>query len=519
MNALKTQPTILQCIEAPGIWKPWFKNPKTWAAWFSFVKAMFSLKLDATELATFRECTGRDAPRPGGYSEATLIVGRRGGKSLILALIAAYLAVFRDWSPFLVPGERGHITIIAADRKQAQSIFRYLKQLISIPARGDQIQRETAEILDLRNGISIEVMTASYRTVRGRTIVAALIDELAFLRTDEDTANPDSEIIKALKPSLASVPGAVLLKASSPYAQRGVLWEDFRKHFGKDSATLVWQAATRRMNPSIPQSFIDAEIEEDPANAAAEYGAQFRTDVEAFVSREVVEACTMNGRFEIPPLPGVSYSAWVDPSGGSADGMTLAISSKEGDKIIIHAIREVVPPFMPSSVVEEFCYFLKSYGITYCTGDRYAGFWPREAFQNHGIAYRVAEWTASDGYTAFLPLLNSRRIELLDHTKMRNQLIGLERRTSAGGKDAIGHSKGAHDDIINAVACAAVAALRSANVPEFAWVGIPHHPDSYVARRQAEREAAASVDYNGLPNIDNPSGSIGADYFQAVKMR
>ena len=42
---------------------------------------------------------------------------------------------------------------------------------------------------------------------------------------------------------------------------------------------LVWQADTRTMNPTVPQSFIDTETEKDPANAAAEYGAQFRTDV------------------------------------------------------------------------------------------------------------------------------------------------------------------------------------------------------------------------------------------------
>ena len=54
----------------------------------------------------------------------------------------------------------------------------------------------------------------------------------------------------------------------------------------------------------------------------------------------------MHGRYEIPALPGVSYQAWCDPSGGSADGMTLAIASNEDGRIVLHAVREVVPPFM-----------------------------------------------------------------------------------------------------------------------------------------------------------------------------
>ena len=46
---------------------------------------------------------------------------------------------------------------------------------------------------------------------------------------------------------------------------------------------------------------ITAAYADDPASAAAEYGAQFRTDVETFVSREVVEACLIPGRHELPP--------------------------------------------------------------------------------------------------------------------------------------------------------------------------------------------------------------------------
>ena len=296
--------TIIDCINDPQIWQPWFKNRKSWAAWLSFLKAIFGLPLTDAELETFRACTGRSSPRPGGYLKSTLVIGRRGGKSLVLALIAAYLATFKDWTPFLTPGERGHVIIIAADKKQAGSIFRYLKALLSIPLLGNLIERETQEVIELSNRISIEVLTANFRTVRGRTVVASLCDELAFWMSDENSSSPDSEIIAALRPAAATIPGAVLLKASSPYARRGVLYEDHRKHFGQDFDVLVWQADTRTMNPTVPQSFIDAETEKDPANAAAEYGAQFRTDVESFIAREVIDAAVVTGRYELPSAHG-----------------------------------------------------------------------------------------------------------------------------------------------------------------------------------------------------------------------
>ena len=129
---------------------------------------------------------------------------------------------------------------------------------------------------------------------------------------------------------------------------------------------------------------------------------------------------------------------------------------------------------------------LKSYGIAYVTGDRYAGVWPREQFLSHGISYRVADQTASEVYQTFLPMLNSRRVELLDHKKMRNQLIALERRTSVAGKDAIGHPKGGHDDVINAAAGACVSALKLASAPEFAWCGVPLSGGK-AARRERRR--------------------------------
>ena len=101
---------------------------------------------------------------------------------------------------------------------------------------------------------------------------------------------------------MATIPGALLLCASSPYARKGVLWESYHRYFGQDGPILVWNAPTRTMNPTVPQSFIDAEMEKDPASAAAEYLAEFRTDIEAYVSREALEAVVEWGVSERGPL-------------------------------------------------------------------------------------------------------------------------------------------------------------------------------------------------------------------------
>jgi hypothetical protein len=89
------------------------------------------------------------------------------------------------------------------------------------------------------NRIVIEVHTASFRSTRGYTIVAALLDEIAFWESDETSANPDVEVVNAIKPGMATVPGAMLLCASSPHARQGVLWNAYRKHFGKDGDPIL----------------------------------------------------------------------------------------------------------------------------------------------------------------------------------------------------------------------------------------------------------------------------------------
>jgi hypothetical protein len=161
------------------------------------------------------------------------------------------------------------------------------------------------------------------------------------------------------------------------------------------------------MNPSVPQAFIDAEYERDPASASAEYGANFRSDIAEFVGLDVIEACVAEGCYEIAPLKSISYVAFCDPSGGSSDSMTLAIAHKDAEGLIIlDAIREQRAPFSPEIVVDDFCKTLASYRVRRVTGDRYAGEWPREQFRKRGVDYIPSLIVKSDLYRNLLPLLN-----------------------------------------------------------------------------------------------------------------
>jgi len=452
---------ILQAINDTNVFASAFRDRASWNAWTSFLAALFGLPMTPEQQAIYTECTQRTDSPSRGANEAWLVCGRRSGKSFMLALVAVFLAAFKDWKPYLGVGERGTIIVIAADRSQARTIMRYIKGLLHlVPMLKQLVEAERVEGIDLSNRVTIEVHTCNFRTVRGYTIVAALCDELAFW-LGEDSSNPDTEVVSALRPAMATVPGAIMLCASSPYSRKGALWEAYHKHFGKAGSTLVWNAPTRTMNPTVPQSFIDAEMEKDPASAAAEYLAQFRTDIEAYVSREAVEAVTEWGTHERGPMPGHRYVAFVDPSGGSSDSFTLAVAHKEGDVGVLDCLREVKPPFSPESVVLEFADVCKSYRVALVKGDRYAGIWPAEEFAKCGIKYEASEHPKGLLYLNFLPLLNSGKVRLLANTRLVSQLVGLERTTARGGRDSIDHARGAHDDVANVAAGALLAATAT----------------------------------------------------------
>jgi len=458
--------TIIDVMEDKQLFAPTFRRRllrgDTWANWKVFLRALFGLPLTGDALEIYRRHTQRNEARAASFSECWCVCGRRSGKSVIAAAVATYLAAFRDYSAFRSPGEVLVLPIVSPDRRQCRTILGYIGGFFdSSPVLWAMVANRLKEAIELKNGVRIEVHTANFRTVRGYTAIGCIIDEAAFLRSD-DSATPDSELLAAITPAMATIPGSLLLAISSPYARRGELWRNYREHFGKnDSPVLIWQAPTTAMNPTVSRSTIEAALRRDPAAAGAEYLAQFRTDVEGFISTEAVEACLRPGRRELPPIPGVTYHAFTDPSGGSSDSFTLAVAHVERNVAVLDVIREVVPPFSPEQVASEFCELLKRYHVYTVAGDRYGGEWPREAFQKFGVAYNPAEQTKSELYLNLLAAVNSGHVELLDHKKFLAQLCSLERKVGRT-TDFVDHPAGMHDDVANAVAGALVGALRSA---------------------------------------------------------
>jgi hypothetical protein len=440
--------TIRDLMTEPDLFGGQFGG-ESWAAWRTLLSGFYGLVLTKQELDTFSGLTGLSEAPGKPLDELWLAVGRRGGKSQNAALLAIFEAAFRDHSSKLAPGEVATVRVMAADRAQARVIMRYVSGLLTGNLMLSKlVVREDRESIELCNRATIEVGTASFRTARGYSFAAVICDEIAFWRSDE-SANPDVEILNAVRPGMATLDGK-LIALSSPYSKRGALWDTYSRHYGKPGSVLVAQAPTRTMNPSLPKRVVDEAMERDPEAASAEYMAQFRSDLEQFLLREVVDAAVRTSPLELPFDKAHRYFAFVDPAGGGADEFCLAIGHKEGDDTVIDVLR--ARRGIPAELTAGYAELLKSYGIRKVTGDKYAGSWPADEFKKHGIEYTPSEKPKSGLYLDLLPALNSGRVELPPDDRLVNQLIGLERRTARGGRDSIDHPRGGHDDRANVIA-------------------------------------------------------------------
>jgi hypothetical protein len=486
----RATPTIIEALQSPQLFGPVLGPLESWTAWLVFLRTLYGLPLTTDQDAEiFYSCTGRDEPFPGGYAESYCVVGRRGGKSRIVSLIAAYEALWGGWEKHLAPGEKGWIFIIATDKKQASICLGYVKSVLShFP---DLVDKEYADEIHLTNGISIGTKTCTFRASRGFSTVCVIADEIAFWR-DENSANPAEEVINSILPGL--LPGAKLIGISTPYGRMGFLYNVHKEYFGRLSDILIWQASTKTMNPTFSDVTIRRLISRDPSTFRAEFDATFREDIEAFIPLELLTACATR-TLALPDLR-FRYNAFCDPSGGRIDSMTLAICHIEGEKILLDRLEEFASPFDPGEVIASFSGLLKSYGIRTVTADRYGGVWVEDSFKKNGIAMETSDLPASDIYLNFQPLLSMGKVELLNDDRLLMQFQMLERRTRSGGRDLIDHPPGTHDDCANAAAGAVVFAARnkflsleemSKLLPVIGPHGLPARAEDQK-RRDAEEE-------------------------------
>ena len=431
----------------------------SWRCWRVLLIAAMGERLTASERKLFTKLTGRKR-EPLAMVETLLVVaGRRSGKTKAMAALSVYLSTCCDWSDSLSIGEKPLSLFLAPSERQATVAHDYSAGVIDhVELLSSQVVSRTASSITLHNGLTLETQAAHWRYSRGGTAVCITFDECAFLYSSDDAANNDVALMTALKPSLATTGGPMLL-TSSPSAMEGVVYALWKRHHGAkgDKRILVVQAETRDLNPSLRKSVVSRAYEQDAVGADAEYGGRFRQPVTAYLERSIVEKCVEVGTTQRQKILLLSHTAFVDTSGGSGqDSYTCAIGHMTRvtalETYLVDALFEARPPFDPEVVTKQVAELLRSYGINFVMGDNYGARWPITSFARHGISYQTCPVPKTELYMHTLPLWVSGRVGMVDHQRAVDQLCGLRRKLGQGGREVVDHVRGAHDDLSNVIA-------------------------------------------------------------------
>lgn len=480
--------SIADALSDPRLLGAALDDLDTWHVWMVVLRAAFGLGLNRAERRLFSKIAGSRQPPEQRVEQLWCLIGRRSGKTRVAAAICVFIACIEQHR--LAPGEVGYVLLLAMSRDQAGLAFSYVLGFIErSPILRQQVEKVTADEVHLKGGVVIGVHSNSFRTVRGKTLLAVVADECSFWRSEE-SAVPDFETFRACLPSLAATNG-LWIAISSGYRKSGLLFERWRDHFGKDSDdVLVIQGATELFNPTFSKKKIKKAMADDPEAAAAEWLGQFRNDVSAFLSDSDVDAAIDHARpLELPPKSGIRYSAFTDVSGGRKDHFTLAIGHREGDRCIVDVVRGVRPPLNPQEVVADYAKLLHEYGVHKLRGDNYAAAWAETAWRGADLLFEKSEIAKSQIYLETLPHWTRRLVSIPDYQRLTRELRLLERTPHKGGRDVVDHARrGGSDDYANS-ACGLIHMLtakqKSSYLSDLSWVQGDEEAPSYISHWQS----------------------------------
>jgi len=423
----------------------------------TFLKAFYGLELDAAELDFYFRATGRTNYPAREEKEVTAIIGRRGGKTRLAAQIAVYEAARHCKLP---RGEGAFIIVIAPTVNQSQVAFNYIRQYF----RGSAILEalivdERKGELELRNGITIRCQPCSQVTVRGISVICAVCDEMGFWKHEENAANPEREVLAAVRPTMATFPNAKLIKISTPFRKEGILYENLQDRNGLKYP--VWQVSTREMNPTISEDVFTEAQRENPEHYRREYLAEFTDSLVGWIARELLDAVVISGRRELPPVRDAIYIAVVDPAFRSSD-FAFSILCKIGEHItVLYSTRWTgtrQAPLELELILKQIKDVLSPYGIGAVVGDQFCFPVIKQLFEKLGIFYAEFSFgahTRASIYGNLRQLISQRRISFIDEPELLRQLRCLEEIKAPNGNIDIRPPGSSNDDMAITVAVGA----------------------------------------------------------------
>ncbi len=403
----------------------------------------------------------RDWFAEGAIEGAPLVVlasGEKVGKSWILIDLAVSTVLGTKWlGAFAIkrPGEAWYVDC-EYDAIGALQGSPYASCIVATTADSVTITRPDGKI------VSIEALPATRggSSLRGRTLVGALLDEVAFFR-DADFVINDEAIVQAVAPRV--VGDGQIIACSTPWARMGLLFDLWSSDFGKPRTALVAHATTPLMRNNDPalMAMISREMARNPSNARREYFAEFTDSEAALLSGADVDAA-IDATRERPFRRTCRYAITCD-IGLRNDSTALLVFHTENRKrdngppesvLIVDAVRRLTPTLDQRVTIDQVEHAIANladeYDVTTIAGDLHYADAIAPRLKQRGIRFAELSMSAQERRaTSMQARFTSQSVRLIDDRALVSELKNLRIVRRAGGGFSVGapDSKRKHDDL------------------------------------------------------------------------
>lgn len=364
--------------------------------------------------------------------QLVLRVGRRGGKSSSLCRVAIAEGLYGDHTIPL--GDKGVFAFISTTLKEAKERLDTCEELLrTLDVRH---KRTAGEIVLEDRPVVWRTYAASIAGVSGFTCIGAVCDEVAKWRDADTGANPATEVLASLRPTMATMPNARLFLSSSPMGTLDAHAAAFDA--GDTAHQRVAFAPTWVAHPAITEELTHL-LEPNEDVWRREYGAiPFEGSEAGLYAPRLVDAATC-GWSEVEPERYHHYAAWMD-AGMRGNAWTFGVATNRADKRAVVLLREwrgsTHSPLDPFRVFEEMAPILRRYEVPCVAADAYQFDALSRIAIRCGVTMHLDTLTAERKrrrYENLQARLADHAVELPTHRQMRADLLSVRRRATPNG--------------------------------------------------------------------------------------
>lgn len=409
-----------------------------------------------------------------GKRQLTARCGRRGGKSSSLSRLGVVEALYGHHDP--PPGDYGVVAIISTRKGEAANRLTTVKAILD--ALGVAYEPWGDGVMGIKlvgRRIGFQVYAASVQGVSGFTAIFVFCDEVAKWRDSDTGQNPANEVLKSVRPTMATMPNARIVLSSSPFGMLDAHFDAYEQ--GETSLGTTAYAPTWVANPTLTEASTRAD-EPDEMVWLREYKAVPQAEVEWSLLTDALLTRATRADGAMLRQKGWRYTATMDPA-TRTNSWTLVVAGQDpGGKRHVVVNRNWTPgpgePLQPELILAEVRQVIGHYGLRFVITDQWAFdvlCAVLRLMPEKDRIYLIEEpWTVAtkrDGYEHLLKLAQADRLGIPDDPLLKSDLLGIVKRITRSGVayDLI-ERKGRHSDYAPTVALAVADARYIGKTPE-----------------------------------------------------